>query len=70
MPGMTGYEATDKIRQLDNPVAKSIPIIAMTANAFEEDKRMAREHGMAGHVTKPFKIDELVETLYSILYAI
>lgn len=68
MPQMDGYEATDKINELDNPFAKEIPIIAMTANAFEEDKRMAREHGMVGHVTKPFKINELIETLYMILY--
>ena len=64
MPVMGGYEATDAIRALNNEKAKSIPIIAMTANAFEEDKKMAQSHGMNGHVTKPFKIDELICFLY------
>lgn len=64
MPGMDGYEATDLIRKLDNDIAKNIPIIAMTANAFEEDKEMAKSHGMNGHVTKPFIIDELIVFLY------
>ena len=65
MPIMDGYEASDAIRNLDNEVAKQIPIIAMTANAFEEDKKMAQEHGMNGHVTKPFKLDELINFLYN-----
>lgn len=67
MPQMNGYEATDKIRSLDNEAAKNIPVVAMTANAFEEDKKMAQSHGMNGHVTKPFKIDELIKFLYSLL---
>ena len=67
MPIMDGYEATDAIRGLDNEKAKTIPIIAMTANAFEEDKKMAQSHGMNGHVTKPFKIDELLHFLYEVL---
>lgn len=64
MPGMTGFESTDAIRALDNEIAKNIPIIAMTANAFDEDKKMAQEHGMNGHVTKPFRIEELIKFLY------
>ena len=68
MPVMDGYETTDVIRNLDNEVARKIPIIAMTANAFEEDKKMAQSHGMNGHVTKPFKIDELIRFLYSSLH--
>ena len=67
MPIMDGYEATDAIRGLDNEKAKTIPIIAMTANAFEEDKKMAQSYGMNGHVTKPFKIDELLHFLYEVL---
>lgn len=67
MPIMNGYEATDAIRNLDSKKAKEIPIIAMTADAFEDDKKRAREHGMNGHVTKPFKVDELVPVLYSFL---
>ena len=64
MPGMSGFEATAAIRTLDNEIAKNIPIIAMTANAFDEDKKMAQEHGMNGHVTKPFRIEELIKFLY------
>ena len=64
MPGMSGFEATAAIRSLDNEIAKNIPIIAMTANAFDEDKKMAQEHGMNGHVTKPFRIEELIKFLY------
>jgi len=67
MPGMSGYEASDAIRNLDNEICKTIPIIAMTANAFEEDKKNAQLHGMNGHVTKPFKINELIMFLYNIL---
>ena len=69
MPVMGGYEAADAIRSLNNDVAKTIPIIAMTANAFEEDKKMAKAHGMNGHVTKPFKINELILFLYEKLVA-
>ena len=66
MPMMDGYEATDSIRSIDSDIAKSIPIIAMTANAFEEDKKKAKEHNMNGHITKPFKIDELICFLYKL----
>lgn len=64
MPEMTGYEATTAIRNLDNAFAKTIPIFAMTANAFEEDIKKANECGMNGHITKPFKIEDLIRFLY------
>lgn len=64
MPEMTGYEATTEIRNLDVSFAKTIPIFAMTANAFEEDIKKADECGMTGHITKPFKIEDLIRFLY------
>lgn len=64
MPEMTGYEATTAIRSLDSDFAKTIPIFAMTANAFEEDIKKANECGMNGHITKPFKIEDLIRFLY------
>ena len=64
MPEMTGYEATTEIRNLDVSFAKTIPIFAMTANAFEEDIKKADECGMNGHITKPFKIEDLIRFLY------
>ncbi len=63
MPVMDGYEATRKIRSLDIPWAKSVPIIAMTANAFAEDKQLALETGMNDHVAKPIDIQHLNKTL-------
>lgn len=67
MPVMNGYEATKAIRALpDTPLAQ-IPIIAMTANAFEEDKRDALEAGMNGHIAKPIDVDILLDTLGKIL---
>ena len=53
MPVMDGYEATRRIRSSKNPLGKKIPVIAMTANAFEEDRRKAFECGMNGHIAKP-----------------
>lgn len=67
MPIMDGYTATTKIRDLPNPLCRSIPIIAMTANAFEEDKNHAIECGMNGHIAKPVDVDILVKTLANIL---
>jgi len=63
MPVMDGYRATHEIRKLDNPLKASIPIIALTANAFEEDRKNAFEAGMDGFVAKPIKVDELVKEL-------
>ncbi|MDD6326572.1 MAG: response regulator [Lachnospiraceae bacterium] len=63
MPIMDGYEATRKIRSLPNKAIASIPIIAMTANAFEEDRLAALEAGMNEHLAKPFQIDRLYEMM-------
>ena len=53
MPNMDGYKATETIRQLPDPKKAAIPIIAMTANAFEEDRKMALAKGMNGYIAKP-----------------
>ena len=63
MPVVNGYEATKMIRSLDREDAKTIPIIAMTANAFEEDKKMAFASGMNDHVAKPIDINVLLPTI-------
>lgn len=63
MPIMNGYEATKAIRNLEDSALASIPIIAMTANAFDEDKKQALESGMNDHVAKPIDIDKLEEAL-------
>jgi CheY-like chemotaxis protein len=62
MPVMDGYEATRLIREMDDKRAK-VPILAMTANAFDEDRRRALESGMDGHLTKPIRINELYEAI-------
>jgi len=67
MPIMNGYEATRAIRSLEDPGLASIPILAMTANAFEEDKQEAAKCGMNGHISKPIDIEKLLETLKSVL---
>ena len=67
MPLMDGYEATKRIRAMSNPAAADMPIIAMTANAFEEDRQLALSAGMNGFVTKPIEIDKLFEALKSVL---
>lgn len=67
MPVMNGYDAARKIRELENKDLASIPIIAMTANAFEEDKQEAIKSGMNGHIAKPIDIDQLFETLDKML---
>ena len=59
MPNMNGYEATRRIREFENVKKASIPILAMTANAFEEDKKMAIEAGMNGHISKPIDVNVL-----------
>ena len=63
MPRMDGYTATREIRTLDNNKKANIPIIAMTANAFEEDKKMAFEAGMNGHIAKPISLKVILDTL-------
>lgn len=67
MPVMNGYEATREIRKLENKDLASVPILAMTANAFEEDKKEALKNGMNGHISKPVDVDKLFETLGEIL---
>lgn len=66
MPNMNGYEATRKIRQFENVKKASIPILAMTANAFEEDKKMAIEAGMNGHISKPIDVSVLEKQIINI----
>ena len=63
MPDMDGFEATRLIRQLEKDKWQDIPIVAMTANAFDEDRKKALEHGMNGHIAKPFDIDTFAETV-------
>ena len=67
MPIMDGYEATRKIRKLKNPETANIPIIAMTANAFEEDRQKALEAGMNEHVSKPIDLARLLEAVKKVL---
>ncbi len=67
MPIMNGYEATKAIRKFKNKKIANIPILAMTANAFEEDKKAAKEAGMNGHLAKPIDIPKLIEALKQIL---
>ena len=67
MPIMNGYEATKQIRALDSPWLADLPIIAMTANAFEEDKKAALDAGMNGHIAKPIDVPGLLALLREIL---
>ena len=68
MPHMDGYEATRRIRALDVRGISDTPIIAMTANAFEEDKREAIAAGMNGHLAKPIELDKLVRILKEVIH--
>ena len=63
MPVMNGYEAAQAIRSSTHPQSVTIPIIAMTANAFEEDKQNALNAGMNGHIAKPLDIPHLLKVL-------
>ena len=67
MPIMNGYEAVSRIRTIENKELANIPIIAMTANAFEEDKKKALEVGMNAHVSKPIDIDKLLGSMMELL---
>ena len=67
MPVMDGYTATRKIRALDDPARAKLPILAMTANAFDEDRRNALESGMNGFLSKPIVVGDLVQELHKIL---
>ena len=64
MPVMNGYEAAKAIRSMDRPDAAEIPIVAMTANAFTDDRKQAFEVGMNEHLAKPLDKDLLLKTLY------
>lgn len=67
MPNMDGYKATQKIRSLSDPQKAKIPIVAMTANAFAEDRKRAMDKGMNGHIAKPVDVTEIETVLRSIL---
>ena len=68
MPEMDGLEATSAIRALDKPDAKTIPIIAMTANAFDEDVQRSLQVGMNAHLSKPVEPDHLYQTLEELIW--
>ena len=63
MPGIDGLEATRQIRALDREDAATTPIIAVSANAFADDRRLSREAGMDAHLSKPVSSQELIEAL-------
>ena len=67
MPIMNGYEATRQIRAMDSAYCREIPILAMTANAFEEDRTLATEAGMNGYLTKPIDVEKMMKTIASFL---
>jgi CheY-like chemotaxis protein len=68
MPVMDGLEATRAIRELDRPDARSVPIIAMTANAFDEDVQRSLQAGMTAHLSKPVEPERLYETLDRLIH--
>ena len=63
MPIMDGHEATRRIRALENPELAKVPIVAMTANAFDEDRRAAKDCGMNGFISKPINMQEVIQAL-------
>ena len=67
MPKMDGYEAAKQIRALDDKKKANTPIVAVTANAFEEDRQTALEAGMNGHLAKPYDIPAIMKTLTELL---
>ena len=67
MPIMNGYEAAKKIRAMKNPDIASTPIVAMTANAFEEDREKSYEAGMDGHLSKPVSVENLMYMIRRVL---
>lgn len=69
MPIMDGYHATTAIRQIENPLLASIPIVALSANALDEDRRMSMESGMNAHLAKPVNMPQLMELIGKILVA-
>lgn len=69
MPNVNGYEATVKIRQMENDKKAQIPIVAMTANVFAEDRKLALDLGMNGHISKPIDMKKVRKALHNILNA-
>ncbi|MDR0449708.1 MAG: PAS domain-containing protein [Treponema sp.] len=67
MPKMNGYEATKAIRALDRPDAKTVPIVALTANAFKDDIEKALESGMNAHLAKPMEMEKVMELSYRLI---
>ena len=67
MPKMNGYETTKYIRQFERQDIKDIPIIAMTANAFDEDKKNAIEVGMNAHISKPIDVENVIKTINEVI---
>lgn len=68
MPEMDGLEATRKIRETDRPDASTVPIIAMTANAFDEDVQRSLQVGMNAHLSKPIEPEKLIQTLEELIW--
>ena len=68
MPRMDGYEATRVIRKLPRQDGELVPIVAMTANAFEEDREKVLQNGMNGHIAKPLDINNMLDTLQQVLF--
>ena len=67
MPRMDGYEAARQIRRMADPEKAGIPIVAVTANAFEEDRKIAMEAGMNGHLAKPYDVPMIMETMEQLI---
>ncbi|MCR4705739.1 MAG: response regulator, partial [Lachnospiraceae bacterium] len=70
MPNMDGYEAAAAIRLMEDPAIADIPIVAMTANAFSEDREKALKCGMNGHIPKPIDTEKLHSTIHSVVMRI
>ena len=68
MPILDGYYTTQKIRRMNDPIRSHIPIIAMTANAFTEDRLRAKEAGMNEHIAKPFDVKLLVKIIHKLVH--
>ena len=69
MPVMDGYDATIAIRQLENPALANIPIIALSANTLDDDRKKSMESGMNAHLSKPVNMPQLMELIGKILIA-